>query len=78
MVAEDMTTTMLHFPAEGAVYSQVVYSSLADSVAAVAPLEEVLPEAVDSADLAAAVLLVVVEPAVAGNTIIPAEFPLLF
>jgi hypothetical protein len=73
-----MTTTMLHYPVGGAVYSQVVYSSLADSAVAAAPLEEVLPEAVDSADLAAAVLLVAVEPAVAGNTIIHAEFPLLF
>lgn len=73
-----MTMTMLHFPAEVAVYSLVVYSFLADSAVAEAPLVVVLPVVADSADLVAAVLLEVAEPVVAGNTIIPAEFPLLF
>ena len=52
---------------EVAVYSLVVYSFLADSAVAEAPLVVVLPVVADSVDLVAAVLLVVAEPVVAGN-----------
>ena len=65
-----MMTMMSLFPAEGAVYSREVYSFLVDSAVVAAPLEVVLPAVAVSADLVAAVPLVVVEPVAAGKATI--------